>query len=67
MTFQKKLEKLINQECLENESNTPDFILAEYMCRCLDAFKSATLRREKWYDVTLEPGMDCGKRMRGEK
>lgn len=37
-----KLEKLIreaiNSTCSENASNTPDFILAEYLVNCLEAF-----------------------------
>ena len=49
MTFEKRLEKLINQKCEENISNTPDFILAQYMKACLDAFNTATQQRETWY------------------
>jgi hypothetical protein len=33
----------------ENESNTPDFILAEYLLRSLQAFNVAVVHREKWY------------------
>lgn len=49
MTFQDALRKLINQHSEENGSDTPDFILARYICRCLVAFNIATVEREKWY------------------
>ena len=43
-----KLEK-------EADSNTPDFILAEYLMACLCAFEVASNRREVWYKVELKP------------
>jgi hypothetical protein len=49
MDFKKELAGLINQCCKENESDTPDFILAEYMCDALAAYEKATNTREKWY------------------
>jgi len=54
--FKKELENLINRCCEENESNTPDFILATYLSECLEAFNKATKRRDKWYSVKLCPG-----------
>lgn len=51
-TFQKELESLINRYSKENDSNTPDFILAEYMNACLQAFDHAVNQREKWYGRT---------------
>jgi len=47
-TFVKELEKLINKRCMENGSNTPDFILAEYLTGCLSAFDAATKARDRW-------------------
>jgi len=47
--FRKQLEVLINQNSLENGSNTPDFILAEYLENCLKAFDYAILQRTSWY------------------
>ena len=47
--FEKKLREIINEHCLENESDTPDFILTEYMLDCMDAFTDATRARDKWY------------------
>lgn len=54
--MKKQLESLINSECRENDSDTPDFILAEFMMKCLDAFELASNKREVWYGVELEPG-----------
>uniref|UniRef100_A0A6M3JWY6 Uncharacterized protein n=1 Tax=viral metagenome TaxID=1070528 RepID=A0A6M3JWY6_9ZZZZ len=47
--FRKELEALINKHSMEQTSNTPDFILAEYLVNCLKALDSATIQREKWY------------------
>lgn len=55
MEFQKQLKDLINKCSKENNSNTPDFILAEYMNECLKAFETATQQRETWYDRDARP------------
>jgi len=44
----RNLESLLNQQCMENGSDTPDFILADYLCKCLEAFDTATKRRDDW-------------------
>lgn len=49
MEFRRELEKLINRESMENGSNTPDFILATYLKRCLDTFDFAVNAREHWF------------------
>jgi len=47
--FRSELEKLINRESMENGSDTPDFILAEFLTDCLDLFDRTVRAREKWY------------------
>lgn len=47
--FREDLEVLINQNSKENGSDTPDFILADYLADCLDAFDKAVTRRAEWY------------------
>jgi len=47
--FRRDLESLINRHCLENGSDTPDFILAAYLRNCLDNFDMTVRAREKWY------------------
>ena len=49
-TFSSEIESLINRYSRENGSDTPDFILAEYITDCLDAYDKALQRREAWYD-----------------
>jgi hypothetical protein len=48
-TFKQELEHLINKHCLENDSDTPDFILANYLTGCLKIFNETLQAREKWY------------------
>jgi hypothetical protein len=47
--FEKELEQLINKHSIENESNTPDFILSRYLMNCLQSYEIALDSREKWY------------------
>jgi hypothetical protein len=47
--FQDELSALINRHSIENGSNTPDFILAEYLRQCLDIFDTITKRRDSWW------------------
>lgn len=46
-SFNKELTELINKYSLEGGSNTPDFVLAQYLCECLGAFNRATVARNK--------------------
>lgn len=48
--FGKELEALLNRHSIENDSNTPDFILAEYLRQCLAAWNLAVAAREEWFD-----------------
>jgi hypothetical protein len=50
--FEKELVGLINTYCIENESDTPDFILTEYIMGCLDNYAKTTRARDKWFDFT---------------
>ena len=52
--LEKKLSELINSQSRETDSNTPDFLLAEFMMNCLDAFELASNKREVWYGVELD-------------
>lgn len=48
--FELELKDLINRNSMENGCDTPDFILARYMMRCLEAFNEATNARDGWFD-----------------
>lgn len=50
-SFRAELEHLINRHSMENGSNTPDFLLAEFLNDCLRAFDTATRARDTWYGV----------------
>jgi len=52
-TFRRELMELINRHSKENGSNTPDFILAEYLIRCLNTFDHITTIRNEWYGDKL--------------
>jgi hypothetical protein len=47
--FSKELAQLINKYSLENGSDTPDYILADYLVDCLQAFNRTLIIREHWY------------------
>lgn len=47
--FRKELESLLNCNSLENTSDTPDYILAEYLTNCLASFDLAVKAREIHY------------------
>jgi len=54
--LEKDLRSVINRHSIENESNTPDLILVQYLIGCLAAFSQAIKQREDWYGCHLEPG-----------
>jgi hypothetical protein len=56
--FKKELKTLLNAHSRENVSDTPDFVLAEYMSDCLRAFEKASKARDKWHQWD-----DAGKRI----
>jgi len=47
--LEKELSALLNSVSAENGSNTPDFILAQYLISCLNNFNRAVLSREAWH------------------
>lgn len=47
--FRSELRVILNRYSMENRSNTPDYVLATYLARCLEAFDDATRERSQWY------------------
>ncbi len=47
--FRGELENLINSHSMENGANVPDFVLAQYLIRCLLAFDEAVVARDKFF------------------
>lgn len=48
--FKKELETLINKYSMENDSNTPDYILASYLVGCLKSYNHAIYLRDRWFN-----------------
>ena len=46
--LRKDLAAVLNRHSMESGSDTPDFILADYLLGCLDTFNSTVRRREEW-------------------
>ena len=59
-TFEEELSCLINRYSKENESNTPDFILALYIRKCLEAYAEAVKARDRWYSFDPWPSHSGG-------
>jgi len=58
--FENQLRKLINETSTESASNTPDFILAQYLSAGLLAFETAVQQRETWYGRDSRPSLPKG-------
>jgi len=49
LTFKEELRSLLNRHCKENDSNTPDYLLAEYLIGCLEIYNKTLVARDKWF------------------
>jgi len=59
MSFRRELAGLLNQYNQERGSDTPDFILAEYLEGCLEVFDRCTRQRMDHYNsakIETSPG-----------
>lgn len=52
--FRQQLEALISSYSMENGSDTPDFILADYLADCLELYDRTTARRTRWHERAAE-------------
>lgn len=50
------LASALNRFSAENASNTPDWILAQYLLGCLAAWNQGVAQRETWYGRTFQEG-----------
>ncbi len=53
LTFEKELESLLNRYSKENDGDTPDWILAEYLMHCLAAYNSTVQKRDNFFGVDM--------------
>lgn len=49
MTFEQKLQELLNCFSVENGSDTPDFMLASYLIGCLRVYEATVKKRDAWF------------------
>lgn len=63
-TFESELTELINRYSIENGSDTPDWILAEYIKGALKSYEKTVRMRDHWYSftpwsegITIKPDM----------
>ena len=49
--FRDELTKLINEHSVEQCGDVPDYILAQYLCDCIEALHNAAKRRDRWFGV----------------
>jgi hypothetical protein len=54
--FREDLRELINRHSGENVSNTPDYMLADYLIACLNALDETINKRASWYGRFDKPG-----------
>ena len=54
-SLEKELAELLNRHSRENNSNTPDYILAQYLLGVLLSFETAVQQRETWYGRDATP------------
>lgn len=47
--FEKDLTALINRHSREQDSDTPDFILAKFLVGCLASYNAAVISRDGWW------------------
>lgn len=53
---ERSVAEALNRHSMENGSNTPDFILAQFLLACLAAWNRGTQQRETWYGRESRPG-----------
>lgn len=51
--LRKDIQAAINRNNAESGSDTPDFILADYLLAVLSAYDNALARREAWYGMKM--------------
>ncbi len=54
LQFESELISLLNRHSAEAASDTPDYILAQYLHACLRVFDATVWQREDWYGKNKE-------------
>lgn len=56
LPLEEDVRAALNRNSAENSSNTPDYLLAEFLVACLDAYNVTVRQRDAWYGIHPEPG-----------
>lgn len=48
--FRSELAALLNRHSSENGSDTPDFLLADFLCGCIIGWNASVRARDKWWN-----------------
>jgi len=59
--FKDELIALLNRYSKENGSDTPDWILADYLTACLENFDATFQKRKAWYSPEGIPDVPAAK------
>jgi hypothetical protein len=51
--FKKELTQLINKHSIENKIDMPDFILAEMLCRMIEAMGPSIKSNIRWWNKEI--------------
>ncbi len=46
-----EIQQLLNTYSVEKGSNTPDFLLAEYLMGCLNIYEHVVTKRDQWHNI----------------
>jgi hypothetical protein len=53
--LEREIRQVLNRHSAENYSNTPDFVLANFLLRSMDAFTTAVKARDSWFKFNPWP------------
>lgn len=49
-SLKKEIAGLLNKYSQENRSNTPDYMLADFMLGCLNVYENTIRSRTEWFE-----------------
>ncbi len=58
MSLEKDLTEILNRHSRENQSDTPNGVLARYLIRCLNAYEDAVRQRDVYLGLADETGLE---------
>lgn len=49
--LEEELRAILNRASRENKSDTPDFILSNFMMKCLETYEQTVKERDQWFGI----------------